>query len=184
MTLAYYNPEAKSPLYTISNADTIDPAVLEITRNLATAQGFKPITNYTHFNPYEDRPFAIKSVEYTLDETGESYTQTITETPLRVQLDRGKLLHHELVISILTEASTALQSSPALADWWANDASYLRGSPMAQAAIAAFGLAEHELEMIARDCQASMFSGIRRALPTRPAPEPTPEPEADPAPEE
>lgn len=117
-------------------------------REILMKQGYLPVDNYRV--PRSQMPFAFVSDHFEIVDG--TVVQTICETPRKVRLSQDKLLRHPAVRSRIEHLMASLSSDEELIDWWANDMCYLRGSPVAKKAMAAFDLSQDEMEKIVREC--------------------------------
>lgn len=119
-------------------------------RELLLAQGFLPIRDYSP--PKSQLPFALVEDAFTHQADG-TFLCTRTERAMPIRLSQDKLLRHPTIQARLDDLMASLTADAALADWWAHDMRYLRGSPVAQKAMAAFGLTQVEMEQIVLACR-------------------------------
>ena len=118
---------------------------------LLVSQGFKPVTNMTE-EVTNDIPFALRKPVFTISYDGESYTMNVQERLLPVRLSQEKLVANEVIAEKLPTLMGALQADEELRNWWCTSMEYLRYSPVAHKAMAAFGMTQEEMEKIALEC--------------------------------
>lgn len=144
-TMGFWNPSKQQV--------AVIPAVWDETvrakqRELLIAQGYLQVDNYRV--PRSQMPFAFVSEHFEVVDG--AVEQTIVETPRKVRLSQDKLLRHPAIRARLDHLMGLLSGDSDLANWWANDMCYLRGSPVAKKAMAAFDLSQDEMEKIVREC--------------------------------
>ena len=114
------------------------------------AQGYGLVPNYRQ--PVSQMPFAVVEESFEPGEDG-TWTQVLVEKPLPVKLSQDKLLRHPAIQARLDDLMGSLAGDAELSYWWTSDLRYLRGSPVAQKAMAAFGLTQVEMEQIVLACR-------------------------------
>lgn len=117
---------------------------------LLTAHGYLRVIDYQHLKT--QMPFARVSESFRAcgDDTAE---QIITETPRPIKLNRDKILRHPVIVRNLQVLMDSLTADQELATWWSTDMRYLRGSPVAKKAMAAFDLTQEQMEKIVLECK-------------------------------
>ena len=116
-----------------------------------TACGYAEIVDYDP--PKSQMPIAMVRDRIERVEDG-AYHQIVDVTPLPVKLSQEKLLAHPAIAPRITELMESIGSDAQLTDWWCNDLRYLRGSDMAQRAMALFGMDQNQIEQVVKECMA------------------------------
>lgn len=114
------------------------------------AQGYKRVVEYDP-RP-EDTQFLVWSAEY--EDSGSVVTESFWSSPTIIHLDREKLLDLFSKTGKLEAAIEYFGTDSAAQSWWADNMTYVEGSPMALAAMAALGLSLEEVHEIVRRCMA------------------------------
>lgn len=146
-TMGFWNP-SKQQVAVIPAA--WDETVRAKQRELLIAQGYLPVDNYRV--PRSQMPFAFVSEHFEVVDG--AVEQAIVETPRKVRLSQDKLLRHPAIRARLDHLMELLSGDADLANWWANDMCYLRGSPVAKKAMSVFDLSQEQMEKIVLECKA------------------------------
>lgn len=146
-TMGFWNP-SKQQVAVIPAA--WDETVRAKQRELLIAQGYLPVDNYRV--PRSQMPFAFVSEHFEVVDG--TVVQTICETPRKVRLSQDKLLRNQAIRARLDHLMGLLSGDSDLANWWANDMCYLRGSPVAKKAMSVFDLTQEQMEKIVLECKA------------------------------
>ena len=102
---------------------------------ILVAQGYKPVVEAER---PEDTPYVVWSADY---EDGEStVAESFWSSPLVIPLDRTKLLAAVQNAGLLPDAIAVFSQNEDAQAWWADNMTYVEGSPMAEAFRQAFGL--------------------------------------------
>lgn len=119
-------------------------------RTLLTGKGYKPV-DMTGAKE-DDLPFVRYHYDYKDD--GDKYTVESVPINRYVALSQDKLVRNQHIQSRMEDLMAALSGDSVLSSWWANDMRYLRGSPVAEKAMAVFGLTQEQMEQIVLACRA------------------------------
>ena len=112
------------------------------------AQGWLPLREAER---PQDTPFLIWSDAYAV--TDGEVIQTWWSAPLVIRLDREKLIGAATAGGWLDGAIAYFEADPTAQDWWANNMTYVEGSPMAEAAMAALGLTLEQAHALVLQCR-------------------------------
>lgn len=143
----YYNADSGN---LVKIPGSWEKAVRAAQKELLLAQGYLPVPGYEP--PVTQLPFALVSESFSVQANGTVFC-TRTEKPLPIKLSQSKLLRNPIVHAKMDELMSALTADSDLSAWWASDMRYLRGSPVAAKAMAAFGLTREQMEQIVLSCR-------------------------------
>lgn len=125
------------------------PAELQsVQRELAVASGFRPLVAAP--KPVST-PFSAAIRVCATNEAG--FIIRWIDVPVAVPLDRQKLLGAVMATGAVTNAIAAFRSDPRLAEWWAGNLTYVRGSTNATLMAAALGLDQAAIEDLVLQCR-------------------------------
>lgn len=122
--------------------------VAEAQAAVLAAQGWMPVREAER---PADSAFLIWSDDYA--EEGGGVTQSWWSAPRVIRLDREKLIGAAAAGGWLNAAIAYFEADQAAQDWWANNMTYVEGSPMAQAAMAALGLTLEQAHALVLQCK-------------------------------
>lgn len=123
-------------------------AVADAQAAVLSAQGYRPVREAER---PADTPFEVWSASYAVD--GEEVAESWWRAPLVIRLDRAKLLGAAATGGWLDAAVEYFGSDPDAQDWWANNMTYVDGSPMAAKAMEALGLTLEQARALALQCR-------------------------------
>ena len=125
------------------------PAELQsVQREFAVASGFRPLVAAPKPVP---TPFSAAIRVCATNEAG--FVIRWIDVPVAVPLDRQKLLGAVMATGAVTNAIAAFRSDPRLAEWWAGNLTYVRGSTNATLMAAALGLDQAAIEDLVLQCR-------------------------------
>ena len=146
-TLARF--DSRTGLRTLEVPDDWPAELQAAQRDLAAASGYLPLTMS---NAPAATPFTVPVRVCTTNAAGILVYHV--EAPVAVSLDRGRLLAVAQRSGFLTNALSALQSDPRLAEWWSGNLTYVRDSTNAVLMASALGLDQSALEALVLACRA------------------------------
>ncbi len=122
-------------------------SVAEAQAAVLAAQGWKPVREATR---PEDTAFVIWSASY--EDAGGEVAESWWSAPLVIRLDRAKLIAAATEGGWLDGAIAYFESNPDAQKWWADNCTYVEGSPMAAAAMEALGLTLEQTHALVLEC--------------------------------
>lgn len=150
----YYKPNKRGGAR-VSITDAMPESVKEAQRSVAAAQGLLPVSNLSE-RP-APTPFGVyrEKLSPVTDQYGGvvGYSQSWEFRPNRIRLSQVKLVADKAIAPLVETLAPLITQDPDLSAWWANDMTYVRGSAMAQKAMATLGMTQEQVEEIALRCR-------------------------------
>lgn len=152
----YYKPSAmRGARIVIPDNATED--VITAQRKMAADLGLLPVLNYTKRPAHDFFVYPpVERFEAVKDDLGNdiAYNHSWVTKARVIKLSQEKILADAMIAPLLPRLSAAMASNAVLANWWASNLSYVRGSHVARVAMETLGLTQEQLESLAKRCLA------------------------------
>lgn len=152
----YYKPSAMRGSRIII-PDNATEDVINAQRKMAADLGLLPVRNYTERPAHDFFVYPpVERFEVVKDDLGNdiAYNHSWVTKARVVRLSQEKILADAAIAPLLPALSAAMAGNAILANWWASNLSYVRGSQVAQVAMETLGLTQEQLESLAKRCLA------------------------------
>lgn len=143
----FYNKTSKK---IVSIPDEWSAELKQAQRQMLLSNTFKPVVGTIEKT---ELPFDVVHMSFAESEDGESFLAIASHKYPKLRMSQEKLLAHPDIVPRIQNLMEVLQADSLLVDWWLNDMTYMRNSPVAMKAMEAFGLTQNQMEQIVLGCR-------------------------------